>query len=156
MRGVDAAIAARLDARLRSDSSAPLAVGLSGGSDSLALCLIAAAWARAHGRRLIVFTVDHRLRPESADWTRICAGHAARLGADFQALAWTGDKPATGLPAAARTVRHALLAQAARQAGAQVILLGHTADDRAEAVAMRREGGSVPDPREWAPAWRAA
>lgn len=155
MRGVEAAIAARLDARLRPNSPAPLAVGLSGGSDSLALSLIVAAWARVQGRRLLVLTVDHRLRRESADWTRTCADHAARMGADFQALAWTGDKPTTGLPAAARAARHALLAEAARKAGAQVILLGHTADDRAEAAAMRREGGSVPDPREWAPspAW---
>jgi tRNA(Ile)-lysidine synthase len=151
VRGVELAIAARLDARLRPDSPAPLAVGLSGGSDSLALSLIAAAWARARGRRLLILTVDHRLRPQSADWTRTCADHAARLGVAFRPLAWTGDKPATGLPAAARAARHALLAEAAREAGAQVILLGHTADDRAEAAAMRREGASVPEPREWAP-----
>jgi tRNA(Ile)-lysidine synthase len=155
VRGLEAAIGARLDARLRPDSPAPLAVGLSGGSDSLALSLIVAAWARAHGRRLMVLTVDHQLRPQSADWTRTCADHAARLGAGFRSQAWTGEKPATGLPAAARAARHALLADAAREAGAQVILLGHTADDRAEAAAMRREGGSVPDPREWtpSPAW---
>lgn len=151
MRRLEAAVSARLDARLRPDSPAPLAVGLSGGSDSLALSLIAAAWARAHGRPLLILTIDHRLRPESADWTEACAQHAARLGAAFQALAWTGDKPATGLPAAARLVRHRLLAEAARAAGAAVVLLGHTADDLAEAATMRRQGGSVPDPAEWAP-----
>jgi tRNA(Ile)-lysidine synthase len=33
--------------------------------------------------------------------------------------------------------------------------MGHTADDRLEAASMRAEGGSVSDPREWAPspAW---
>src|SRR6185437_3124426 len=33
--------------------------------------------------------------------------------------------------------------------------MGHTADDLLEAAAMRTEGSTVPDPREWAlsPAW---
>lgn len=155
MRGLKEAVHARLDARLNPDSRAPLAVALSGGSDSLALALMAAAWAERHRRRLLVLTVDHGLRPESAGWTKICAGHARRLGADFQALSWRGDKPLTGLPAAARAARHALLADAARQAGASVILMGHTADDLAESAAMRAAGATTPDAREWSPspAW---
>ncbi len=140
-----------LDRRLASGATAPLAVALSGGGDSLALTLLAAEWAAAHGRRLLILTVDHRLTPQSADWTAACAVQAARLGADFQALAWEGDKPARGLPAAARAARHRLLADAARQAGARVILMAHTASDVAEAAAMRAAGSTTPSPREWAP-----
>ncbi len=152
MRGLEQDVHARLDARLNPESRAPLAVALSGGSDSLALNLMAADWAERHQRRLLVLTVDHGLRPESAGWTKICAGHARRLGADFQALTWRGDKPLTGLPAAARAARHALLADAARGAGASVILMGHTADDLAESAAMRAAGATTPDAREWSPA----
>jgi tRNA(Ile)-lysidine synthase len=77
---------------------------------------------------------------------------ARQLGADWQALAWQGPKPSTGLPAAARQARHQLLAGAARSLGAGVILLGHTADDLAESAWMRREGTpSLPVPREWSP-----
>lgn len=140
-----------LDRRLSAVTTAPIAVAVSGGGDSVALALIAAQWAARADRRLVIFTVDHRLNPASPGWTRDCAGLAARLGADFQALAWTGDKPRTGLPAAARVARHGLLADAARAAGARVILLGHTLDDRAEAAAMRAAGSTTPDPREWAP-----
>ena len=140
-----------LDRRLRRDASAPLAVALSGGSDSRALGLIAADWARAAGRPLVVLTVDHRLNPASEDWTAECGALAGRLDAGFRALSWDGPKPATGLPAAARAARHRLLAQAARDVGARVILMGHTADDRAEAAAMRREGSTTPSPREWSP-----
>jgi tRNA(Ile)-lysidine synthase len=148
-------VGAILDRRLLSDSRRPIAVALSGGGDSLALSLIAADWARRVGRRLLVLTVDHRLRPQSVAWTNACAATAKRLGADFQALTWTGEKPAAGLPAAARAARHALLADAARQAGARAILLGHTADDGLEARLMRQAGSTTPDPREWAPspAW---
>ncbi|MBK8210627.1 MAG: hypothetical protein IPK78_12350 [Rhodospirillales bacterium] len=43
-----------------------LAVALSGGADSMALCRLAADWALARGGRVTALTVDHRLRPESA------------------------------------------------------------------------------------------
>ena len=144
-----------LDRRLLPGSARPLAVALSGGGDSLALLFATSEWAGSRGRRLLVLTVDHRLRPQSADWTQACAAIAERLGHPFRALAWTGDKPTTGLPAAARAARHALLADAAREAGARVILLGHTADDGLEARLMRGAGSTTPEAREWSPspAW---
>ena len=126
-------------------------MGLSGGGDSLALTLIADAWAREAGRELVILTVDHGLQAESVSWTRSCAATAARLGRPFRALHWTGDKPDAGLPAAARLARHRLLADAAREAGALVILLAHTADDLAESAAMRAAGATTPDPRVWSP-----
>jgi tRNA(Ile)-lysidine synthase len=144
-------VSAVLDRRLSAQSARPIAVAFSGGGDSLALLLEAQAWAQNVGRELIVLTVDHRLQRESSAWTTACSGTAARLGAAFQALPWVGDKPASGLPAAARTARHRLLAVAARQAGAGVILMGHTADDILEARLMRTRGATTPDPREWSP-----
>jgi tRNA(Ile)-lysidine synthase len=146
-----AAVGRILDRRLRRDSGRPLAVALSGGGDSLALALMAAAWAKAADRPLLVLTVDHRLRRESAGWTAACAATAARIGAEFEAFAWEDEKPDAGLPAAARAARHRLLAEAARQAGARVILMGHTADDVAEAWRMREAGSTTPEPREWGP-----
>jgi tRNA(Ile)-lysidine synthase len=144
-----------LDRRLLRDHPQPIAVALSGGGDSLALLLAAHDWAKGANRELIVLTVDHRLRAESAAWTRACAANADRLGLPFRALTWTGDKPTTGLPAAARAARHALLADAAREAGARVVLMGHTADDLLEARLMRESGSTTPEPREWSPspAW---
>lgn len=141
--------------RLDPLSRAPLAVAFSGGGDSLALLLAARAWAQAAGRPVLALTVDHGLQPASAAWTEAAGELAARLGLGFSALAWTGPRPASGLPAAARAARHRLLADAARRAGARVLLMGHTADDLAEAARMRLEGSSVGAPREWAPspAW---
>jgi tRNA(Ile)-lysidine synthase len=140
-----------LDRRLQTDLPRPVAVALSGGGDSLALLLTVTEWARRAGRSLIVLTVDHRLRPESASWTEACAATAQRLNLPFRALAWEDEKPATGVPAAARAARHRLLADAARAAGAGVILLGHTADDGLEARLMREAGSTTPEPREWSP-----
>ena len=140
-----------LDRRLWTDLPRPVAVALSGGGDSLALLLASAEWAARAGRPLVVLTVDHRLRPESAAWTQACAATAERLNLPFRALAWQGEKPRSGLPAAARAARHRLLADAARAAGARVILMGHTADDVLEARLMREAGSTTPDPREWSP-----
>lgn len=149
--GLVARVFARLDRRLSSDAPQPVALALSGGGDSIALLRLAAAWARARGRPLTALSVDHRLNPASADWTRF-AGEAARAaGADWRGLVWGGDKPATGLTAAARAARHRLIAEAARAAGARVVLFAHTADDIAEADLMRAEGSTLGRVREWSP-----
>ncbi len=148
-------VAARLDLRLDRRATVPVAVAVSGGGDSVALAVLAADWARVHGRRLLVLHVDHGLNPASPGWAQRSAALANRLGAGFRRLAWEGVKPRTGLPAAARSARHALLADAARAAGVRVILVGHTADDLAEAALMRATGSTTPAPREWSPspAW---
>ena len=140
---------------LNGPGAAPVAVALSGGGDSLALLHLAAVWARRAGRRLVALTVDHGLNPASADWSRFAAERARRLGVAHRTLAWTGAKPAAGLPAAARAARQALLAEAARTEGAAVILMGHTGDDLMEADAMRQAGATAPSPRVWSPspAW---
>lgn len=143
--------AAAFDRRLCPGLATPVAVGFSGGGDSLAALLMAKAWSDRNGRRLIVLTVDHRLQPAAAGWTTFAAETAYRIGAEFRALAWEDDKPTRGLPAAARDARHRLLAGAARSAGARVIVLGHTADDRLEGEVMRAWGSNLGTPREWSP-----
>lgn len=128
-----------------------MALALSGGGDSVALLHLASDWARAHGRRLLALTVDHGLNSDSADWTRQAGAAARAAGADWRALVWTGDWPATGLSAAARTARHRLIADAAREAGARVVLFAHTAGDIAEADRMRTEGSTLGRLRDWSP-----
>lgn len=145
----------RLSARLKTNADQPIALALSGGGDSVALLHIAAAWAAEAGRRLLALTVDHQLNPDSARWTRFAQAAAHDVGADWRGLDWTGDKPATGLAAAARTARHRLIAGAARKAGARVVLFAHTADDIVEADRMRDEGSTLGHLRDWSPspAW---
>jgi tRNA(Ile)-lysidine synthase len=144
-----------MDARLERGVERPLAVALSGGGDSLALLLMALAWARRADRRLVALTVDHGLQADSHRWRLWCAERAARLGVAHRALTWAGEKPRAGVAAAARAARHRLIADAAREAGARVVLFGHTADDVLEAEAMRADGLAVPSPRAWSasPVW---
>lgn len=126
-------------------TSAPaLVLAVSGGPDSVALMWLAARWRRGlkHGPALTVVTVDHGLRSEAAAEAREVKRLAATLDLPHRTLRWTGDKPKTGLPAAAREARYALLADAARKAGAGHVMTAHTRDDQAETVLMRMARGS--------------
>jgi tRNA(Ile)-lysidine synthase len=121
-----------------------LVLAVSGGPDSVALMWLAARWRRAlaRGPRLIAVTVDHGLRPEAAREAREVKRLARTLDLPHRTLRWTGAKPKTGLPAAARAARYRLLAQAARASGATHILTAHTRDDQAETLLMRMLRGS--------------
>ena len=152
MHGLTEAVLAALDRRLDTGARSPIALGLSGGGDSMALLLIAATWARQRGRPLLALIVDHRLHPDSAAWTAFAGEAARKAGAEWRALPWLGEKPRAGLPAAARDARHRLLANAARDAGAAVILLAHTADDVLEGDTMRAEDApTLGHLRTWSP-----
>ncbi len=121
-----------------------LVLAVSGGPDSIALMWLAARWRRAlaQGPQLLAVTVDHGLRPEAAREARDVKRLAASLDLPHRTLRWTGTKPKTGLPAAAREARYRLLAQAARRSGATHILTAHTRDDQAETLLMRMLRGS--------------
>lgn len=112
-----------------------LLIAVSGGADSIALLHLAAALRPDADLR--VATVDHGLRPRSADDARFTERSASALGVDAVTLHWEGTKPSTGVQAAARAMRYRLLAQEAERWRADAILTAHTADDQAETILMR-------------------
>lgn len=137
---------------------APMAVAVSGGADSMALMHIAERslalvippklMQHTNRPRLIVLTVDHALRPDSADDAAWVAAQAEGVGLPCRVLTWTGDKPAHGVQAAARGARYRLLHEAlieeAKPYHGQVrhLLTAHHHEDQAETFLMRLARGS--------------
>lgn len=122
-----------------------LAVAVSGGRDSLCLALLAARWAAARGGSLAAVTVDHGLRPESADEARQVGRWLAAHGVRHHILRWRGPYPSTGVQAAARQARYGLLGEFCRDRAILHLLVGHQREDQDETVLIRREGASGPD-----------
>jgi tRNA(Ile)-lysidine synthase len=121
-----------------------LVLAVSGGPDSIAMMWLAARWRRAlkRGPYLVAVTIDHGLRPEAAREAREVKRLAKTLELPHRILRWSGVKPKTGVPAAARDARYRLLTQAARASGATHVLTAHTQDDQAETFLMRMSRGS--------------
>ncbi len=105
---------------------------VSGGPDSTAL-LIAL---HESGHDLVAAHYDHALRDGSADVARQVAELCARLGITLISERRTEALPKGSLQAAARKLRYAFLDRARAEAGADVVALGHTADDLVEGVVL--------------------
>ncbi len=125
-----------------------LILAVSGGADSLAMMHLVALWQQRQAgprARVVVATVDHGLRPGARAEAEQVIGQAKALGYETALLAWTGDKPATGIQDVARAVRYRLLGELARRVrpqGAAAVVTAHTEDDQAETLLMRLGRGS--------------
>jgi len=142
----DAELAARVLAALdRLAPPGPLGVAVSGGGDSVALMLMAAAWGRSRAVAVRVASVDHGLRPDAAAEAAAVAARAARLGLPADVLTLRDWRGRGNLQAEARGARTRALAGWARRTGLAAVALGHTRDDQAETVLMRLARGSGVD-----------
>lgn len=117
-----------------------IGLAVSGGPDSLALLLLAAA-ARPGG--VEAATVDHGLRAESAGEAAMVAELCNKLGVPHRTLTieWA-EKPETALQERARARRYALLSGWADERGLKALVTGHHLDDQAETFVMRLMRGA--------------
>ena len=119
---------------------ARIGIAVSGGPDSLALLLLAAA---ARPGLVEAATVDHALREGSRAEAEMVAKVCERLGVPHAILAaeWP-DKPATAIQQRARAERYRLLGQWAADRSLDAIAVAHHLDDQAETLLMRLNRGS--------------
>jgi tRNA(Ile)-lysidine synthase len=119
-----------------------IAVGVSGGADSMALAILIQDWAAARGGSVVALVVDHGLRNGSAVEVRRVGSWLEALGLEHQVLTWRGTKPRTGRQAAARAARYDLLCGWCRRHGVLHLAIGHHMEDQAETLLLRLGRGS--------------
>ena len=115
-----------------------LGIAVSGGPDSVALLLLAAA---ARPDQVEAATIDHRLRPESAGEARLVADLCQRLGVPHVTLAVEVPRGAS-VQAQARHARYRALNDWAIEQSLEAVATAHHADDQAETLLMRLARGA--------------
>jgi len=117
-----------------------LGVAVSGGPDSTALLLLAAA---AYPGLVAAATVDHRLRPESAGEAAQVAAICAQLGVPHETLILAWDvPPRANLQSSARRERYRALSRWAADRRCGWLAVAHHVEDQAETLLMRLARGS--------------
>jgi len=127
-----------LDALIAPGKRVGLAV--SGGPDSLALLLLAAA---ARPGMVEAATVDHGLRPEAAAEAAMVSDLCDKLVVPHVTLAaqWLKE-PSSAIQERARIERYRLLSEWAGERTLDAVATGHHADDQAETFLMRLARGA--------------
>ncbi|AQX31350.1 tRNA(Ile)-lysidine synthase [Bartonella schoenbuchensis R1] len=109
------------------------------GGDSLALLFLLKDYFKTllSPPEIIVVTVDHQLREESACEAQKVAEICRAYQIKHVIVRWEGTKPKTDISQKARVARYDLLFQEAEKQGATLIMTGHTLNDQVETYYMR-------------------
>ncbi|MGV3626172.1 MAG: tRNA lysidine(34) synthetase TilS, partial [Betaproteobacteria bacterium] len=130
---------------------ATLAVGLSGGIDSVVLLHVLLRRLRIAPARISVIHVNHRISPHAGRWAAFCHRLCRDLGVKLRVV--KVDVPrGNSTEAAARRARYAVFASC----GADVLVLAHNRDDQAETVLQHLLRGAGPRGLAAMPVLRAA
>ena len=122
--------------------NAPLAVAVSGGSDSMALLELLSQWKQSCPECLIAVSVDHGLRPEAKQECNLVANFATHLGHRHCILRLVPGQITGNLLAAARRERYRLISDWAHANNISTVALGHTMNDQAETFLLNLARGS--------------
>jgi tRNA(Ile)-lysidine synthase len=117
-------------------------VGLSGGSDSVALTLLLRALSEHGGFSLVTLAhINHQLRPEAGRDEQFCRDFAARIDVPLRVEAVDVRSYAASqrlsVEDAARRLRYESLRRCAVEAQADRVAVGHTRDDQAETFLLK-------------------
>ena len=132
-------------------AGASVCIACSGGPDSVALAVLAAAVAHEERIALVLAHVNHAVRASSDQDECIVLSAGARLGLPV-AVARLAAGPAD--EATLREARYAALAALARARGARAVVTAHTAEDQTETVLLALFRGTGPDGLAGMPARR--
>lgn len=149
-----ATLSARVDAALQALPDGPVAVALSGGTDSSALLHALAGSDSARRRGLRAIHVDHQLHADSATWAGYAVDFTSRLDLPCTVIdVVVDDKDSSGPEAAARAARYAAIGAAITDG--EIVALGHHRDDQVETLLLKLLRGAGTNGLGAMRGWRA-
>ncbi len=120
-----------------------IAVGVSGGSDSLGLALMLEEELADQGYKIIALTVDHQLRLNSSQEAVYVKTIMQNHGIEHHTLVWTQTpKPVSDIENMARKARYGLIAEWCKAHGVKYVMTAHHLFDQAETFFLRLQRGS--------------
>lgn len=121
---------------LHSARAGPIAIGLSGGSDSSVLLHALAGSRQARERGLRAIHIDHGLHAQSKEWASQTVAMATALAVPCTVLSVRVERDdGLGLEAAARAARYVAWATELRDG--EILTLAHHRDDQVETVLLK-------------------
>ncbi len=119
-----------------------IAVGVSGGPDSMCLTYCVNDWCKSRNIELHAIIIDHSLRLDSAEEANEVLTFLLRQQIKTSVIKWHGDKPKSGVQNAARNARYSMFVEYCKLHQIKHLVLGHNKDDNAETFLMRALRGS--------------
>jgi tRNA(Ile)-lysidine synthase len=132
------------------DHKCRIAVGLSGGIDSVVLLHLLRRGLRISPQRLSAIHVNHQISVHAGSWAAQCRRYCRELGVRLK-VAKVDVKRGNSTEAAARDARYGVF----DSGGADVIALAHNRDDQAETVLLQLLRGAGPRGLAGMPFYRA-
>ena len=125
-------------------NSNKIAISVSGGPDSLALCFLVSCYKsqKNNKSKLFFYLVDHKLRKDSTNEAQLVKKQLKLKKINLKILTWRGKKPNSNIQSLARQKRYELLFNECKKHNINTILTAHHQDDFYETFFSRLLRGS--------------
>ena len=133
------------------EGSRSIALGVSGGADSMSLMLLSTQWRKrrlqlgSSAPEIFVLSVDHGVRATARQEAESVIRTAEEQGCHGEILCIEEPPPQRNMQATLRERRYELLCRWCRQRNINVLLLAHHLEDQAETFLLRLARGSGVD-----------
>ena len=124
--------------------SGKIAVSISGGPDSLALCFLISCYKFKADNKILPFfyLIDHGLRKNSNKEAQLVKKQLRVKKINLKILKWIGKKPKSNIQSLARQKRYSLLFNECKKYNIKTVITGHHQDDFYETFFIRLLRGS--------------
>jgi tRNA(Ile)-lysidine synthase len=118
------------------------AIAVSGGSDSLALSVLAKLYSLENDNAFVSLIIDHKLRKESAEEARVTYKNLTQNKIKAKILTYQGEKFSSNIQKKARDLRYDLFHKYCAKNKIKFLILAHHQDDLIENFYIRLIRGS--------------